>query len=635
MKAKDMTAAGFAEADATSSSFGKRIQAAGLIAAGALAVVGAESAKMAIDFNSAMEQLVTQAGVSNQKLGVLKQGVLALAGQVGFSPDSLAASLFHVASNMASLGATAPQMLGIVRVAAEGAKVGGADLVDVTNALTAAVASGIPGVRNYSQAMGALNAIVGSGDMKMQDLAEAFGSGMVATVKGFGLSLKDVGAALAVFGDNNIRGAHAGTQLRMSVMALAAPVKTGIPLLAQMGIGANQLALTMQHGGLLPALQLLITRMRATGITAKQQGDVVTQIFGKKAGAGLNVLLDQMGRLESKYPAITKGARDFGTAWKDTQAQLKQQLSELNDGFQALMVTIGEKLVPVLQKVVGWMLAHKQVVTILLIAVGALTAGLVVLAAATWAVNVAMAANPIMLVVLAIAALVAGIVYAYTHFKTFRDIVNAVGRFFVAVWDGAVKAAGAVIRWFVDGPLKWIKQQLAVLSAFWKAHSQEILTVTRAVWSVIVALFKVWFATIKAIFTVGLAVLKAVWNVAWAVVYGVVKTVWDLIAQLIHTAIQFITGVIGIALDLITGHWSKAWHDMAALASQMLTDITNIITSTVSDFGSLLYNAGKALIQGLVNGITSMGGAVRNAVLSVAHTAAGFFGLSPARWGPL
>ena len=58
--------------------------------------------------------------------------------------------------------------------------------------------------------MGALNAIVGAGDMKMQDLAEAMGTGMVAVVKGYGLSLKDVGAALATFGDNNIRGRARG-----------------------------------------------------------------------------------------------------------------------------------------------------------------------------------------------------------------------------------------------------------------------------------------------------------------------------------------------------------------------------------------------------------------------------------------
>jgi hypothetical protein len=41
------------------------------------------------------------------------------------------------------------------------------------------------------------------------------------------VSLTEVGAALAVFGDNNVRGAEAATQLRMAIMALAKPVRGG------------------------------------------------------------------------------------------------------------------------------------------------------------------------------------------------------------------------------------------------------------------------------------------------------------------------------------------------------------------------------------------------------------------------
>jgi hypothetical protein len=133
----------------------------------------------------------------------------------------------------------------------------------------------------------------------------------------------------------------------------------------------------------------------------------------------------------------------------------------------------------------------------------------------------------------------------------------------------------------------------------------------------------------------GAAVIDAIWGVAWAVIRDTVKTVWDLITQLIHAAIQLITGIIGIALDLITGHWSKAWNDMKTLSSQLLGDIISIIKTGVSGFGQLLFDAGKALVTGLINGITSMFGAVGNVVGSLAHKVAGFFGLSPAKEGPL
>ncbi len=56
--------------------------------------------------------------------------------------------------------------------------------------------------------------------------------------------------------------------------------------------------------------------------------------------------------------------------------------------------------------------------------------------AAQWLMNAAMSANPIGLVVLAIAALAAGLIYAYQHSETFRNVV-----------DGAFKAIAAAGTW--------------------------------------------------------------------------------------------------------------------------------------------------------------------------------------------
>jgi TP901 family phage tail tape measure protein len=251
---------------------------------------------------------------------------------------------------MGTMGATSQQMLEVTRIAAEGAATGGSDLVDVTNALTAVVASGIPGVQNYSQAMGVLNATVGVGDMTMQDLANSMGSGMVATVKGFGLTIKDVGAALAVFGDNNIRGAVAGTDLRMSVQALAAPAKAAQEWFDKFGWKQGRLADDMRKGGLKLALEDLQSAFKRTGVSADEQGEVITEMFGKKAGAGLNVLLDQMDRVESKYPALQAGADGAGAAWDKASKTLNQQFRDIRSGFDAMMVRLGEKLSPELSK---------------------------------------------------------------------------------------------------------------------------------------------------------------------------------------------------------------------------------------------------------------------------------------------
>ena len=82
--------------------------------------------------------------------------------------------------------------------------------------------------------------------------------------------------------------------------------------------------------------------------------------------------------------------------------------------------------------------------------VSALAAGVVVFktiaavtkayAVAQAALNIVMTANPIGLVVVAVAGLVAGLIYAYKHSETFRQVVNA-------AFAGVKKVAGTVIVW--------------------------------------------------------------------------------------------------------------------------------------------------------------------------------------------
>jgi TP901 family phage tail tape measure protein len=347
-----------AAADAESSSKRMTSALAGVAKVGAGVAVGltgiaVESVKMAATFNAQMTLLQTQAGVSKTQIASLSSGVLSLAGQVGFSPTSLAEALFHVESSFASTGISGSQALNLLKVAAEGAATGHANLVDVTNALDAAVVSGIPGVQNLSEAMGELNATVGAGDMTMQDLANAFSTGLLANVKSYGLTFRDVGAALAVFGDNNMRGQLAATDLRMAVQAISKPAATASVELQKMGLDADSLRKVMSSGGLLPALQLLHERMTKIGVTAKDQGAVLTDLFGKKAGAGIVVLYDQLGRLESKYPDLDKGASGFADAWTTTKATIAQQFKEIEAGADALFVRLGNDLIPQLSKLIS------------------------------------------------------------------------------------------------------------------------------------------------------------------------------------------------------------------------------------------------------------------------------------------
>ena len=98
----------------------------------------------------------------------------------------------------------------------------------------------------------------------------------------------------------------------------------------------------------------------------------------------------------------------------------------------------------------------------------AATIGVIVVAMKAWAVvqgvlNVVMAANPIGIVVVALAALVGGLVYAYKHSEKFREIVDrmgvAAGQTFVAIARGVlglVKIMMPALKFMTDGFLDFV-----------------------------------------------------------------------------------------------------------------------------------------------------------------------------------
>lgn len=65
-----------------------------------------------------------------------------------------------------------------------------------------------------------------------------------------------------------------------------------------------------------------------------------------------------------------------------------------------------------------------------------------------WLLNAAMSANPIGIIIIAIAALVAGIIWAYNNFEGFRNVVNNVWSSIQAGTAIAVNAVIGIIGWF-------------------------------------------------------------------------------------------------------------------------------------------------------------------------------------------
>jgi tape measure domain-containing protein len=75
-------------------------------------------------------------------------------------------------------------------------------------------------------------------------------------------------------------------------------------------------------------------------------------------------------------------------------------------------------------------------------------------AAGQWLLNAAMTANPIGIVVVAIAALVAGLIWFFTQTELGQEIIQN-------VWGAIQSAIGSVVSWFTENALPWIQDAIA------------------------------------------------------------------------------------------------------------------------------------------------------------------------------
>lgn len=634
----------------------------GVVGTAALVGVATAAVKMGSEFQANIQRVSTLAMGGKGDIKQLENGVLSLAGQVGYSPNSLAQALYHIESNFYSVGLGGKQAFTALKVAAEGAQIGGANLVDVTNALGAAVASGIPGVQNYKTAMQQMLTTVGSGDMTMQNLADAFGTGLLAIGKQFGVTFTDIGAALATFGDNNIRGQKAATELRMAIQDMAKQAKPGVAALQAIGIKAGQLGADMRKGGLNSALKDLRNHLIAAKIPAKEWGKVMLDAFTKKSGAPMALLLGQFDRLQSKYKVLQKGAGSFGSAWNSRLHTVQQQVDNLKGKFEAWLTELGLKLLPIATKALSginkgldWLSKHQTVLRTLGVAAATVLAvglGMAAIAAAELAADFLVVALPI-------AAAAAGIYLLWTHCKKFRQIVRAVGSALKvalgkaldwishtalpwlskagkkvfgwfqhtalpalhAAWKATFNAISGVIHSFINGPVAWVKARIKDFQEFWKAHGQALTELAKRAWSVIKDIVQTQTQIIITWAKTAWTLFKSYFKFTWDLIVNVVKIALHLVEDVLQTAWHLILNVVGLFADLLTGKWNKLWGDVKKLVGQALSDVKK----TISDFGSgainLLYQAGKDIVQGLINGIKSLAGSVGSTLKSLAGSA--------------
>ncbi len=307
--------------------------------------VGAAAVKLALDFDKSMTLIQTQAGASRKEVAKLHDEVLAFAasGKTQFSPNELAQALYSIES----AGIHGAKAMDTLRASSQLATIGQADLASTTKALAAATKTGIDGSGNLKKAIGTLNATVGAGQMKMDDLVSAMGTGFLSSAAALGLNLQDVGASLAELTKQGVPAAAAATRLRMTFtsMATIATRQSASDAIKSIGLGVNELSTTLRQQGLIPSLQLLQDHL--DGLSKAKQTNILATVFGGAKSGGtimslLNNLKDTNTTLGNIKQNADKAHKSFQAMQKDPEVQLQRAWSQL----QAVLIDMGNKLLP-------------------------------------------------------------------------------------------------------------------------------------------------------------------------------------------------------------------------------------------------------------------------------------------------
>jgi TP901 family phage tail tape measure protein len=308
----------------------------------ALAAAGTASVKMASDFNNEMLKVQTQAGGSAADVKTLSTQILNMK-DVQQSPMQLAEAMYH----LKSVGLDNVTAMKDLKVASDLAAVGGSNLEATTNALAGAWRSGIKGAQDMSMAASSVNAIIGAGNMTMSQFVAAIGTGILPSARTFGLSLNQVGAALALMTDEGIPAVDAATRLRMSFSLLGAPSKAADKQLGKIGLTGLELAQAMRGpDGLIGAIQLLKDHLDASGLSAAQQSEILSRAFGGgRSNSAILTMLNNLSTLKMKQDQINGSMGAFPAAVQAQQHTLSAQIAILKNNLESMGIKIGEVLI--------------------------------------------------------------------------------------------------------------------------------------------------------------------------------------------------------------------------------------------------------------------------------------------------
>lgn len=328
----------------------------------------------------------------------------------------------------------------------------------------------------------------------------------------------------------------------------------------------------------------------ARGLTALTRAGVS---FTSGQKASIKAMQDSGNIMGAQKIILAEVTKEFGGAAKAAGNSLPGQMAKSKRAFEDTSQSLTQALLPALtagaKALTGfakWIGQNKGLAAGLAVAVGILALTFMVLGAgitaATW---------PILAIGAGIALLIAGFIFAYNKLGWFKDGVNAMMAFVVAVFQNVIS--------FIS----------TVMVPIWTACFNNVAGMVKWLWNDVIS------PTFKLIKSIIQGVVDFFTGTVVPGFKGAANGISDAITGAIDGFNKFKDGVsnaIGRAVDFVTGLPGK-------------------ITGALSDAGNWLVSTGEDIINGLVSGIEnvigSVGDTIKNGISGAINGVKNFLGI--------
>ncbi|QFZ73996.1 hypothetical protein GFH48_12740 [Streptomyces fagopyri] len=312
--------------------------------------------------------------------------------------------------------------------------------------------------------------------------------------------------------------------------------------------------------------------------------------------------------IQNALTTIFKAFNDIAGVIVDVIGVALENLVPIAAPFADMLSGIADTVKGPLMTFFGWLGDHQTLVGSLAAGILAIVGGMKLWALATAVLTGAqailtavMSANPIGIVVLALAGLAAAFAYAWSHSEKFRDIVKGVWEtvsgFFAGTWDMLYTY---VVKPFVD------------LYDILVGHS-----IIPDLVNAVTTWFKSLWTGTKKIFTDLKNAVVGIWNSLWGTIREKWNSFWSGLKSSFTGAWKVFRDSVTSLKTSITNTWNSLWNG----AKDKLTSIFTTINGKITSFKNGMKSAFTALRDSLGtiwNGIkTKIGAPVKFVIASV------------------